>query len=201
MENQEQREITLFHHNAIDRADSLQDMRAKLENFTKATHKDPNVVKSNQYSGGAQYVPIEELEMLMDEIFLGHWKTRTIEAARVVGDSIAYDLEVDYLHPVSGVWLTRAGSGAVPIELEGDKKDRQGNILSKGALNRLDFEKINSKAIHKNAPAAKAMAFRNAVQSIARMFGRDLNRDKARHYEKKYSKRVSLKAQDHGPSN
>lgn len=199
MSENENQELALFQNHAAAIPEELDLIRKRIENWTKAVHKDPQNVKANKYSQGAQYVPIEELEMLMDEIFLGHWKSRTISAARVVGDSIAYDLEVDFLHPVSGIWLTRAGSGAIPIELEGDKKDGNGNILSKGALNRLDFEKINSKAIHKNAPAAKAMAFRNAVQSIGRIFGRDLNRDAARHYEKKYSKKL-LKKQDDGPS-
>lgn len=182
-ENQNQ-ELTLFQNYAAALPEEINQIRKRLEDFTKAIHKDPQNIKANKYSGGAQYVPIEELEMLMDEIFLGHWKTRTIGAARVVGDSIAYDLEVDFLHPVSGIWLTRSGSGAVPLELKAGQN---------GAIHRLDFEKINAKAIQKNAPAAKAMAFRNAVQSIGRIFGRDLNRDAARHYEKKYSKKLLKK--------
>ena len=186
MENQHNgRALQVLQTNAISHNDTLEEIRQKLESFNKAIHRAPKgPVKVNQQAGGSKYVPIEELEMLMDEIFMGHWQSKAVGGgAKIVGNSVVYDIEVSFLHPVSGMWITRAGSGAVPIQLK--SQNHQG-----GARHALDFERINPMAIQKNAPAAKAYAFRNAVQSIGRMFGRDLNRDSGRTYNSIYSNKM-----------
>ena len=44
-----------------------------------------------------------------------------------------------------------------------------------GARNNIDFEYINSKAMHKNVPAALSFAVNNAAKKIGRLFGSHLN--------------------------
>lgn len=182
------RALQVLQSEAITRGDTLETIREKLEFFNKAIHRNPTgPIKTNTEAGGSKYIPIEELEMMMDEIFMGHWQTKTVgSGAKVVGNSVVYDLEVSFLHPISGMWITRSGSGAVPIQLKSQR--HQG-----GARHALDFERINPMAIQKNAPAAKAYAFRNAVQSIGRMFGRDLNRDHGRIYNSIYTNKKEVR--------
>lgn len=178
---------TQDHGQIVTKAEA-DELRERIENFLKHVNQPPRVIKANQFAGGARYVPIEEMEMSLDELFVGQWETRIIPpGAKLIGNAIVYDLEIRFRHPVTGNWLTRAGSGSCKIELRAHKKDRNGNIIERGAEHALDFEKINSSALERNVPSAKAMAFRNACQSIGQMFGRDLNRDEARQYSSIYS--------------
>jgi hypothetical protein len=142
--------------------------RVQLESFIQVVHRDPpqdKILKHKQIKDHF-YLPISFLEAKMDELFLGLWKTRTIEGSRVVGNSVVYDIEVDFFHPIAKEWITRSGTGAVPIQID----------AKKGA-GPLDFENLIATALHKNIPAAKAYAFKNAVQSIGKIFGRDLARE------------------------
>jgi len=140
---------------------AVHDIPKNIEGFLGLMNHKPNrsAIKTNKFANNAQYLPIEYYEMKLDEIFLGLWRSRCIgEGARVMGNAIIYDIEVDFFHPIYKQWLTRAGTGAVEIQLDAETK------LVKG------------KALQKNAPAAKAEAFKNACKSIGRLFGRDLNR-------------------------
>lgn len=131
-----------------------------LDEFAKKLNKQPNpkVIKTNRFSQGAKYIPISVLESAMDSLFMGLWKTENMTYS-IELNSIIVTMDVSVFNPVAKTWITRTGIGAVPIE------------ISKAT------GELSAKALHKNAPAAKAYAFRNAVLSLGRRFGRNLNRE------------------------
>lgn len=131
-----------------------------LDNFMEKLNADPNTkaIKKNPFANNAKYIPIEILESALDSIFRGLWKVENVKYS-VELNSIVVSLDLSVFHPISMIWITRSGIGAMPIEQ--DKKTKE----------------LNNKALHKNVPAAKSFAFRNAVQSLGRRFGRNLNRD------------------------
>jgi len=170
-------------------------VRKRIEGFVSVMNRAPRVIKSNDFAGGAKYVPIEEMEMALDEFFVGQWETRAVgQGAKLIGNAIVYDIELRVLHPVTGNWLTRCGTGSCKIELQATRKDKQtGKVYQQGAAHALDFEKMNASALERNVPAAKAMAFRNACLSLGKLFGRDLNRDEGRSYNPIYSNAMAAR--------
>jgi hypothetical protein len=142
-----------------------QDQYSDLLQFNKHLSTPPNKewIKVNKYSDNAQYLPIRKVEDLLRSFF-GTYQVEMIEQPHILGNSVVISVHLKVYHPILREWLTYAGTGAVPIELEKDASP-------------LQFEKIKAKGLHKNIPAAKAYAISNAAKSIGRVFGSDLNND------------------------
>ena len=136
-----------------------------LENFYTLLNRQPpaDAVNVNKLAGNSKYLPITFLEMKLDELYFGLWKSETIDT-KVVGNEYVVTVQVAVYHPIVKKWITRTGIGSVAIQ---QKKG--------AAITDLDSKYIN--ALQKNAPAAKAFAFKNAVKSFGTIFGRDLNRN------------------------
>lgn len=143
---------------------------ASLEAFTVFLNKLPkkSAIKVNKYADNSLYLPIGEIEQKLDELYAGLWSTSNMNF-QVVANSVVCSLQLRVFHPVAKIWLTRAGIGAVPIQ------------LNKGE-HELNFSTIKSDAIRKNAGASKAMAVRNAAQTLGAIFGRNLNREDVSDY-------------------
>jgi hypothetical protein len=120
-------------------------------------------IQVNKFSDNAKYLPIRIVENLLRSFF-GVYQTEIVGQPHIIGNSVVVSVHLKVYHPILKEWLTYAGIGAVPIELE------------KGA-SPLQFEQIKAKALHKNIPAAKSFAVSNAAKSIGRIFGSDLNND------------------------
>lgn len=149
-----------------------------LVRFNNYINSEPKKewVKVNKYSDNAKYLPIRVVESLLRSFF-GVYQTEMIGQPHIIGNSVVVSVQLKVYHPILKEWITNAGVGAVPIELKATKKDKAGNVIEEGAAHALDFEKLNSKALHKNIPAAKAFAVSNAAKSLGRIFGSDLNND------------------------
>ncbi len=93
----------------------------------------------------------------MDLLFFGQWACKLVGQPQILGNSCVVSVEVSFLHPTTGNWLTRAGTGAQDVQC-----DSNGRALGK--------------ALIKAVPSAKSIAFKNACKSIGKKFGRDLNR-------------------------
>lgn len=134
-----------------------------IEKFNMLLNREPakKQVKVNKFADGAKYLPIRFLEQKLDELFFGLWRSEVTDT-KVVGNEYVVTVQVSYFHPVASQWISRTGVGSVPIQ---QKKG--------AAITDLDAKYIN--ALQKNAPAAKAFAFKNAVKSIGPIFGRNLN--------------------------
>ena len=119
-------------------------------------------VAVNKFSQNAKYIPIGIIEELLREVY-PFWECVQNGQPQILGNSIVISVQLRVFHPLLNNWLTYPGVGAVPIEVE------------KGA-HPTDFTKINSKALHKNVPAALSFAINNAAKKIGKLFGSHLNR-------------------------
>lgn len=142
-----------------------ENLRLQLNGFMNivSTKPNPSVLKANPFANNAKYVPIGIIQMKLDQIFLGHWEWE-ITDTKILGNAICVTGVLRVLHPFTRHWIKRSGIGAIPFEL-------------KSGSNPNEAEKINAKAVTKNAPAANAEAFKNACKTLGNMFGRHLNRD------------------------
>lgn len=154
-------ELSLVPLNPIDGTPKY----TNLTEYTKLINAKPKSswVKVNQYSQGAKYLPIGIIEELLSGVFPFHQIEQHGEP-KILGNSVVISVNLKVYHPLINDWLTYAGVGAVPIEVQ------------KGA-HPTDFTKINSKAMHKNVPAALSYAVNNAAKKIGKLFGSHLNRN------------------------
>ena len=142
-------------------APELEEKRVRVENFLQKMHQSPapKTVKQNKYAGNSSYLGVSQLEMEIDKFYLGIWNFIPVgQGSQVLVNSVTYDGILEVFHPVLGIWIKRAGTGAVPIQIVKDTGLPQ------------------DKSIQKAVGAAKSMAFKNACKSLGKRFGRDLNR-------------------------
>ena len=146
-----------------------------LHEFKSLLNRPPSKrwVCVNHYSNGAKYLPIRIVEELLTEIF-PFWQVEQVGDPKILANSIVISVQLKVFNPLINQWLSYAGVGAVPIELEKPKYSEDGQQTG-GARNNIDFEFINSKALHKNVPAALSFAVNNAAKKIGRLFGSHLN--------------------------
>lgn len=146
-----------------------------LHDFKSLLNRPPSKrwVCVNQYSNDAKYLPIRIVEELLTEIF-PFWQVEQVGDPKILANSIVISVQLKVFNPLINQWLSYAGVGAVPIELEKPKYSKDGQQTG-GARNNIDFEFINSKALHKNVPAALSFAVNNAAKKIGRLFGSHLN--------------------------
>lgn len=111
------------------------------------------------------YIPIEIQEFLMTRIF-GDWFVE-VKDIKLIANSVSVTLRVNYWWHFKpnevGEWRWTEGVGAAALQTE------------KGA-GATEFDKIKSNAVQIGLPAAKSYAFKDAVESLGRIFGKDLNR-------------------------
>lgn len=134
-----------------------------LETLLNTPPKD-SWIKEHPFAKGIMYLPIEKQEFLMS-YFFGSWKTE-VRDTKILANAITVTVRVHYLYNFKGSkpeWRFTDGVGAVAIQVK------------KGS-NATDFTQINSNAIQIGLPAAKSYAFKDAVESLGKIFGKDLNR-------------------------
>ncbi len=125
------------------------------------TNPKPAWIHSNKFAGNSKYISVHVIEDLLNKLF-PFWELNQVGQAQILGNSVVVSVELRIYNPLINQWISYAGIGAVPIEVE------------KGA-HPTDFTKINAKAMHKNVPAAMAYAMKNAAKKIGRIFGSHLN--------------------------
>jgi hypothetical protein len=149
---------------------------AQLAEFLNVLNQnpDPQQIKVNAFANNSRYLPIEYLESQLDIVFGGLWQLKHVGGVNFMGNSISVDVELRVFHPVAKIWLTRAGSGAVQIQL-----DQNG------------FAK--PKSVERAVGAALAMAEKNAIKKLGGLFGKYLNRggdEVAEYYSFMYSSKI-----------
>jgi hypothetical protein len=137
----------------------LDEFTTQLQDFLNVLNQkpDPKQIKVNAYANNSNYLPIEYLESQLDIVFGGLWQLKHVGGVSYVGNSLTANVELRVFHPVAKVWLTRAGSGAVQIQLDPN-----------------GFAK--PKSVEKGTGAALAMAEKNAIKKLGGLFGKYLNR-------------------------
>lgn len=125
-----------------------------------------------------QYLPIEFVEQKLNHYFHGLWQVTNFKYNVVVNEIIG-DLELAVYHPQAGVWLRRAGTGAVVIQQRAIWENDPNNP-GKRIKKEQDFLDINRKIANtlvKDMGHLKSECIKNAAKSFGRTFGSDLTRD------------------------
>ena len=156
------------------------EVRISQEKFNALLSRNPRKSEIVKERNGDS-IPISILEKKMDDLFgAGNWSREVVQSYREINEFIVV-LHVSYIHPVTGRECKRSGIGAVPIQVT--KNDTE--------MGPLNVEKKKPQALQYNAPAAQGFAFKNAVKSLGKWFGRDLLRKDKRKVAPEYTNTVS----------
>lgn len=126
----------------------------------------------------SHYLPISYMEMMLDEYFFGLWGTENFHW-QIVANEIVASLELVVYHPVLKQWLKRTGAAAHQIMCDAIPREEK-EAMSRRQINEYSTDLGNKKpaALTMGGFAAlKAECFTNAVLSLGKVFGRDVNRD------------------------
>jgi hypothetical protein len=118
-------------------------------------------IKKHPIVNNHVYIPIEIQEWLMTYLFVD-WYTE-VKGVQLIANAVAVHVRVHYTDITTGQWRWVDGVGAVPLQ-------------TKSGAGAVEFDKLNSGAVMMAVPAAKTFAFKDAVESLGVLFGRDLNR-------------------------
>lgn len=143
--------------------------RKAVEDFQALINREPaaGIVRINKMAGNSKYLPIAEVERLLDEFFPG-WTT-TAFSWQVIANEIVGSLELVVHHPTTGAEMRRVGAAAVMIQTRS------------GQAPTVDNKIINT--LSKDMPHLKAECLKNAAKSLGTIFGRNLNRDAEDEYQ------------------
>lgn len=169
---------------------TMPDAIRSIEDFTKRLNVDPpkeGVEKTPD--GKAETLTISHVEGKLDEIYMRQWGYDKCDFS-VVANELCCDVIVWVLDPSTGVKITRAGTAAIAIMVDRAPDNMKGQERNQWALN-LANKKPN--ALKMNRPAVKALALKNAVQSLGVVFGRNLNRKNEDHPEDYYTQELDAK--------
>lgn len=152
---------------------------ARMQKFLYILNTDVEESKLQQHpvAKKARYLPISFMEMAMDELFFGMWTTEDFRWM-VIANEITATMTVKFFHPVTKEWLKRTGVAALQIMVD-SIPEQEKKTMTKRDINEWANDIRNKKpsALEMGGFASlKADCFKNAVQSIGRYFGRDVNR-------------------------
>lgn len=142
--------------------------RKSIEAFQALINREPaaGIVRINKMAGNSKYLPIAEVERLLDEFFPG-WTT-TAFTWQVIANELVGSLELVVHHPTTGAEMRRVGAAAVMIQT----RSGQPQVVENKIINTLS----------RDMPHLKAECLKNAAKSLGAIFGRNLNRE-AEDYE------------------
>lgn len=124
-------------------------------------------LKENKHANNSKYIPIGILEWLMTSIFPG-WYMEVIEHKQIL-NSISAHVRVFFYHPILHEWQHMDGVGASPMQTDQGAKP-------------MDVNAIKNNSVQLALPIAESLAFKDAVEKLGKLFGKDLNRKDAMEY-------------------
>lgn len=127
----------------------------------------------------AQTVVISHIEMTLDELFFGQWRTENFKW-NAIGNEVQGSIELVAVHPVTGFEIRRTGAASIIIMVDKVPDGVTGTERNQWALNPSN-KKAN--ALDLAFPKLKSECVKNAAQSLGKIFGRDLNRKNADQYQ------------------
>jgi hypothetical protein len=174
--------MDLVKFNEADTLDIPRGSIQTLEGFNKMLNEQPDEkeIKTNKFAGNSKYLPISFVQMKLDELFVGLWRTKNFRY-EVVANELIGSITLEYFHPFAKVWIEREGAAAVMIQ------------QSSGA----DLTDISAKiknTLGKDQPHLLASCITNAARSIGKVFGRDINRKDEDNYTQFYSEIAEAEA-------
>jgi hypothetical protein len=150
----------------------MKSLKEELMKFNQTLAQAPKIGEVKTHREGWRYIPIQVIEDKLDHFFQGHWIVKNFKY-QVIANEMIGSLDLAVLHPVTGMWIERTGTGAVIIQ-QRVKKDDKGNRLP------IDITDISSKipnTLTRDMGHLKAECIKNAAKSLGRAFGSDVNRE------------------------
>lgn len=138
-----------------DKKKELKEFIATLAQLPEESEVLLNVITQNEY------LPIDIIENKFDRFFLGQYSFMNFQY-QILSNKILGTIELNYLHPITGFWLTRTGVASIEIERK---------IVDVGNGNTKTF------SLELSLPAVKSLAKVNAFREVGNLFGRSLNRE------------------------
>lgn len=143
---------------------------SQLQDFQGKLNREPNPEDLDKTPDGkARTLPISFIEMTLDEIFLGQWETSEPTYQQIFNEVVG-SIVLTVWHPITGRAIRRVGFASVVITQDKDAQISDFNITKKKNALDLSFPKL------------KAELTKNAAQTLGKVFGRDLNRNKTDTY-------------------
>ncbi len=167
-----------------------QQFQTKLLEFNVAlnTAPGPEEIKEHPYltvsktvdgqkvESKLQYLPIEFVEQKLNHYFHGLWQVTGFKYTVIVNEIVG-DLELAVYHPEAGIWLRRAGAGAVVIQQRAEWELGENGQRKKKPQDLLDINRKIANTLVKDMGHLKSECIKNAAKSFGRTFGSDLSRD------------------------
>jgi hypothetical protein len=143
-----------------------QEIKVLLQDLQTRLNKEPNPLEFEPTPDGkARTLPISFVQMTLDEIYLGLWETSEPSYQQIFNEVVA-TVCLTVTNPVTGKPQRRTGWASVIITQDKDAQVADFNMTKKKNALDLAFPKLG------------AEAFKNAAQSLGKIFGRDINRKK-----------------------
>jgi hypothetical protein len=146
-----------------------------LQRFQSRLNQEPNDegIESTP-DRKARTLVISHVEMTLDELFFGQWKTENFQWS-AISNEVQASIELVVVHPVTGFEIRRVGTASVIIMVDKVPDDIKDDPIQRNrwALNS-DNKKPN--ALDLAFPKLKSECLKNASLSLGKIFGRDLNR-------------------------
>lgn len=127
-------------------------------------------VKTHPFIKGHKYLPIDRVEYLLKKCF----KQYRIEVLKtgMLMNAVEVTVRVHYYNPATGTMEYHDGVGAQELQ----------TVNGSGAL-KMDMSNVNRGAVAMALPIAKSLAVKDACDHLGELFGANLNRKEALHFE------------------
>jgi hypothetical protein len=151
-----------------DQIDSIQRFTTRLNS------EPPQESVESTPDRKASTVVISHIEMSLDELFLGQWRTEHFTWSTIANEVVG-SLELVVIHPVTGNEIRRVGAASIVITVDKVPDELRDNPQHR---NQWAINPANKKpnALDLGFPKLKTECLKNAAQSLGKIFGRDLNR-------------------------
>lgn len=146
-----------------------------IEQFNAMVNQEPEAheVDVNKAANNSRFIPISFIQMKMDKVFFGLWRTNNFRY-QVIVNEVCGVVTLEYFHPIAKIWITREGAASVMI------------MQKSGS----DISDVNAKiknTLQKDLPHLYASCVSSAAKTIGKWFGRDLNRKSEDEYQTFYT--------------
>lgn len=159
-------------------AEQVNDFRKSCQTFIEKLNSSPTPESIDKTPDGkASTILISHIEMLLDEYFFGLWETENFKWA-VISNEVVGSIDLCFYHPVTGVRMKRTGAAAIQIMVDRVPEDIKNNQVAKNQW-ALNPDNKKSSALDMGFPKLKTECLKNAANSLGKMFGRDINRQKS----------------------
>lgn len=118
-------------------------------------------VKVNGQSTALEYIPVEQVKMLLTKIFQV-WESEIVDY-KALFNAVSVQVRLKVRNPITGDWIIHDGVGAVDVQ-------------TKAGSSAADLSQITGSAVMKALPAAASYALKNAAEKLGAIFGGNLQK-------------------------